>query len=223
VSASASAPAPAPGPESAAGTASSAAPDNEPLLLQHDYDGIREYDNPLPGWWKGIFLVSIVWAIAYWIWFHGGGPGKSDHEEYREALAIHDRQRAAISAREQAMVDEGFLTSLTRDSAAMARGKEVFQTNCISCHTDNGRGLVGPNLTDEFQIHGHARLDIYATVRDGVVTKGMISWGPILKGDDLARVAAFVSTLRGKNVPGGKAPEGERVGPFPDGPLVPQP
>jgi cytochrome c oxidase cbb3-type subunit 3 len=186
----------------------------EERLLAHEYDGIREYDNPTPGWWKGIFLISVVFAIGYWVWFHAGGPGKSAHAEYAEAKAQHEALRAAREAEESAGVNEQSLAALAADPAGAARGREVFLARCLACHTENGRGLVGPNLTDEFQIHGSTRIDIYETVKNGVPEKGMLAWGPVLAPEELMAVAAYAATLRGGNVPEGKAPEGVRVGPL---------
>lgn len=182
-------------------------------LMSHQYDGIQEYDNPLPGWWKACFYGSIVFAIGYWFYYHGGGPGKSEHEEYAVARKAYDDQRAAEQAAEGA-VSESTLAGRAKDAAAVARGKAVFAKYCPSCHTDNGRGLVGPNLTDDFQKHGTTRADLFKTVKGGVTGTAMIAWGETLKPDEVLDVVAFVSTLRGTNVPDGKAPEGERVGPF---------
>ncbi len=182
-------------------------------LMHHDYDGIREYDNPLPFWWKGIFVVCIAHAAAYLYWFHLGGPGLSEHEQY---AARHKEWKAvrAAAPQEQVTIDEAALTALTKDSAAVERGRGVFLKNCASCHTEDGRGLVGPNLTDRFQVHGATRLDLWQTIQTGVPDKGMLSWGPILPPAELAAVAAFVVTLRGTEVAGGKASEGHSVEPF---------
>ena len=183
-------------------------------LMAHDYDGIREYDNPMPGWWKWTYGLSVVFALGYWIWFHGGGPGKSEHAEYAEALASYQALRAERAAEESSSVSETSLAALAASPDGHERGGALFHTHCLPCHTDNGRGLVGPNLTDDFQIHGATRMDIFTTVKNGVPEKGMVAWGLVLKPDELTAVAAFVSTLRGTNVAGGKAPEGAPVGPL---------
>ena len=191
----------------------SAAPDPafEDRPLAHDYDGIDEYDNPAPFWLTSTFLVCIAFAGAYWIWFHGGGPGRTDHDEFGSAWVAHEQLRARTQASERIVVSEEILDQLAQSETTRERGKAIFVKNCTSCHTDNGRGLVGPNLTDEFQIHGVSRLDLYNTIRDGVPPKGMIAWGEVLSYDDLVAVAAHVVTLRGTNVPGGKPPEGQRI------------
>jgi len=178
--------------------------------LAHDYDGIDEYDNPAPFWLTSTFMACIAFAAGYWIWFHAGGPGRSATEELATEWADYQKVRASAKTTQVAMTEE-ILEATSHDDAVVTRGKAVFTKNCISCHTDDGRGLVGPNLTDEFQIHGVGRIDIYQTIRDGVPAKGMLAWGEILPYDDLRSVAAYVVTLRGTNVPGGKAPEGQRI------------
>lgn len=187
--------------------------DDNDRLLHHEYDGIQEYDNPLPFWWKGLFVLTIAHSAAYLYWFHGGGPGKSPQQEYTAELKAHD-QVVASAPKPAIEVNEDTLAELSKDEAVVARGQQVFVKNCASCHTENGRGLVGPNLTDRFQIHGTTRMDIYQTVTDGVLDKGMLAWGPVLPPDELAAAVSFVVTLRGKEVPDGKPPEGRKVDAF---------
>jgi cytochrome c oxidase cbb3-type subunit 3 len=184
-----------------------------PKLLAHSYDGIQEYDNPLPGWWRAIFYASMVYALGYWIWFHGGGPGTSEHQEYVAARKAYDDQRANDLA-SGGTVSEATVAARAQDGAAIEHGKAVFAKYCASCHTENGRGLVGPNLTDDFQKHGTTRADLFTVASNGVPGTAMVAWSQTLKGDELIDVVAFVSTLRGTNVPDGKAPEGDRVGAF---------
>lgn len=179
-------------------------------LIAHDYDGIREYDNPLPFWWKGIFALTIAHSAGYAYWYHLGGPGLSEHQQYAAAQREWEAVRAAAPA-EQIPIDEAALTTMAKDTEVLALGRAVFVKNCVSCHTDNGRGLVGPNLTDGFQIHGKDRLDLYQTIRNGVPEKGMLAWEPILRPDELAAVTAFVVTLRNTDVADGKAAEGRVV------------
>lgn len=179
-------------------------------LLHHEYDGIQEYDNPLPFWWSGVFVLTIVFSIGYWIWFHGPGPGKSETAQFEEKWATFEAWRAEAEAKAVVHVTPELLDQLAQDPAALDVGRRVYLQNCVGCHMDDGRGQVGPNLTDDFQIHGIGPIDIYTTIRDGVPAKGMISWGTTLKSRDMAAVAAYVSTMRGQNVPG-KPPEGTKV------------
>jgi cytochrome c oxidase cbb3-type subunit 3 len=182
-------------------------------LMHHEYDGIQEYDNPLPFWWKGIFAVTAAHAAAYFAWYHLGGPGRTEEERYAADVKELEARRAAAPAA-AVVVDEVVLASMAKDPGLVERGHVVFVKNCASCHSDKGQGLVGPNLTDTFQIHGSTRLDLYATIQNGVPDKGMLSWGPVLPPEELAAVTAFVTTLRGTDVPGGKAAEGRSVDKF---------
>jgi cytochrome c oxidase cbb3-type subunit III len=187
-----------------------------PVAAPHsdeEYDGIKELDNPQPTWFRLIFLATAVFAAGYWVYYTWGG-GTSELQAYQRDYAAYRARRAAIELAEGAAVSEESLALLARDAAALERGAAVFRQSCASCHTENGRGLVGPNLTDDFQIHGASRSDLYGTVRNGVPDKGMISWGPVLPPADLTAVVAFISTLRHTNVPGGKPPQGEKVAPF---------
>ena len=180
--------------------------------LDHEYDGIRERNNPPPGWTLVVFGASIVFAIGYWFWFHGGGPGRSDAQVYTADHASWLTTRAEAAKRE--VVSEAMLARAVLDDAVRMRGQTLFTTSCVSCHGPLGAGLLGPNLTDARQIHGSARLDIYQTIRDGVPAKGMLAWGTMMPQTDVVALAAFVVTLRGKPVTG-KAGEGAPVGAFP--------
>lgn len=183
-------------------------------LMHHEYDGIQEYDNPMPFWWKGTFVLTIAFSVAYAYWYHLGGPGLSEKEEYAAELKQHEARRAEAALKESVTIDEASLTAMAADPAQVDRGRTVFLKNCASCHTEDGRGLVGPNLTDGFQIHGSTRLDIHTTIVEGVPAKGMLAWGTILPPAEVAAAAAFVIGLRGTDVPGGKPAEGPRVDPF---------
>lgn len=179
-----------------------------------EYDGIHEVDNPQPTWFVLIFVATVVFSIGYWYWYHLGGPGKSIQQTYEAEYAEYRSKRATIEAAEGAAISEDTLAALAADGAAMERAKAVFVQSCASCHTEDGRGLVGPNLTDDFQLHGSTRSDIYTIVKNGVPDKGMIAWAPVLAPNDLAGVAAYVAKLRHTNAANGKAPQGEKVSPF---------
>lgn len=191
---------------------------NDDNLMSHSYDGIQEYDNPAPGWWSLIFLATIVFSVGYWIYYHQG-PGKSIHEEYardwkhnRKVWAEYQKKLAASAPK----TDEALLAKLAKDPATLEIGKKVFMIHCQSCHTPDGKGLVGPNLTDDYQIHGSTRMDMYTVVLNGGrKDKGMISWRPVLKPKELIAVTVYVSNMRHKNIKG-KPPEGKKVEPFPN-------
>ena len=183
-------------------------------LMAHEYDGIQEYDNPLPGWWKAFFIASIVFAPIYVYWFHLGGPGKSIHEEFDRDWASYQAWKAEAEKTHALNVTEDVLASMAKDPAVLTAGRAIFAEKCVGCHMDDARGNIGANLTDDYQIHGISRLDLYQTIRDGVPDKGMISWGATMQPREMATVAAYVSTLRVHPVANGKAPQGVKVGPF---------
>jgi cytochrome c oxidase cbb3-type subunit 3 len=182
-------------------------------LMDHAYDGIREYDNPLPGWWRAIFWGSIVFAAGYWVWFHVAGWGHTPDANYKEALAIYNDKKEVREAAEARDISEDSLTKSAGDSATVAKGKEIFTVRCVSCHAEGGKGLIGPNLTDGFQLHGTARMDILKTIRGGVPGTAMLAWGEQMSSADVIAAAAYVITLRNTNV-AGKEPQGAPVEPF---------
>jgi cytochrome c oxidase cbb3-type subunit 3 len=186
----------------------------EARILDHAYDGIREYDNPLPGWWTSIFLGTIVFAGFYLLYFHVVHWGATPDEKYQRAVVDYDGKRDLRERAELASIDEKSLAERAADGKVIERGAKVFAERCASCHGASGNGLIGPNLTDEYQRHGASRLDIYKVVRSGVPGTAMIPWGDQLAPADIVAATAFVVMLRGTNVPG-KQPEGLPAGPFP--------
>lgn len=185
----------------------------EPALLDHAYDGIREYDNPLPGWWSAVFWSTIVFAIAYAAAYHAFGWLRTPDQKYQAALAIYESRKDARDAAESANVNEQALARKAADPKVLAEGRAIFETRCASCHTATGIGLIGPNLTDHFQIHGDTRMDIFTTVKKGVPGTAMLAWGEQLSPNDVVAVAAFAISLRGQDLPG-KAREGHPVQAF---------
>ncbi len=184
---------------------SSPAPKKDEIL--HEYGDIKEMDNELPNWWLYILYGSIVFAVGYWFHYQvfksGESPTKVYNQEMAAAAAIEaDRVRSA-----GVMSNEALLT-LSRDTATVEKGKDVFTQTCVACHGPNGGGTIGPNLTDDMWLHGSAPESIFATVRDGVIAKGMPVWGAQLGAERVQAVTAYVLTLRHTNVPGGKAPQG---------------
>ena len=196
-------------------TTDAAIPEAEPedgRLLTHSYDGIREYDNPMPGWWKSIFLGSIMFAGFYGLYFHLIEWGRTPDQEYRAALADYEGKKDMRDRAEASNVSEKSLATSTQDPKLVEHGAQVFKTKCVTCHADDGRGLIGPNLTDLQQIHGSTRMDLHGTISKGVPGTAMLAWGEQLPQTDILAVAAFVITLRGKTI-AGKAGQGSPVGP----------
>jgi cytochrome c oxidase cbb3-type subunit 3 len=179
-------------------------------LLEHEYDGIREYDNPLPRWWVLIFWGSVVYSFAYVVWYHVSPHGTGVMAAYEEDMRLAREERAKQSLAEAP--SEAVLGKLMGDADLMQDAKVTFTTRCAVCHAAEGQGLIGPNLTDNHWIHGQGSLmDIYAVVSHGVPEKGMPAWELQLKPIEVRKLASFVGSLRGKNLPG-KPPEGRDVG-----------
>ncbi len=182
------------------------------VILDHSYDGIYELDNPMPGWMWVLFAGTIVFSFGYvgYYWF---GSGPSMHQEYAAVYKGYEAKRVEREKTESSSVTEEVLVAAMADHGAVERGATIFKEKCVACHGANGAGLVGPNLTDSFQIHGSSRRDIYLTIRGGVAGTAMIAWGDQLSLPDLNAAAAYTATLRGKKL-SGKGAEGNAVEAF---------
>lgn len=167
------------------------------------YDGIEEEDNHLPNWWLATLFGAIVFTFGYWLVFHTTKSMQNPREAY--AAEVEALKKSRIDA--NPMSDEA-LAEFAKDTARVDEGKQVFATTCASCHGQNAEGLVGPNLTDKFWIHGNKPTEIAKAVTDGFADKGMPPWGAILGPEKVRKVTAYVLTLKGKNLPG-KEPQGE--------------
>ncbi|MBL8922574.1 MAG: c-type cytochrome [Myxococcaceae bacterium] len=169
------------------------------------YDDILEEDNHLPNWWLAILFGTIVFGFGYWIAYHTTDTFKSPPEEYQADVEALKKARAAANP-----TSEDALVALAANTESVTEGQKVYATTCASCHGPNGEGLVGPNLTDKFWIHGNTGTDILKAVNEGFPDKGMPAWGAVI-GDTKARnVTAYVLSIRGKNLPG-KEPQGNPV------------
>ncbi len=274
------------------------------VLMDHDYDGIRELDNDLPPWWLWLFYVTIIWSAIYLVHYHVIGTGDSSAVEYmkemdpnweestakagfsieyrsplyqssedltplsRVQIAIaQEKEAARLLAEKKAMIEESVSLSdisfdeiiiaamnaasaedleklksafpdiyeayqtggsaksvaaepekvdepeieVLTDAASLASGESIFITNCATCHGKLGEGGIGPNLTDEYYLHGPTMNDIIRILNNGVTAKGMISWRGILKPQQMHEVASYIYQLRGTNPPNAKEPQGDKV------------
>jgi mono/diheme cytochrome c family protein len=273
------------------------------VLLDHDFDGIKELDNKLPPWWLYLFYITIIWGIGYLIYYHVLGIGDSSYAEYMkeidpewkatqasagfslgytspfyrsEDLTPRRRLEQALAAEAAARVAaaEGRKTDMNAgamnfeqlilaamklsspedldklrtafpaiwskyqstgseptaepaapaepeteiepltDDASLAAGKDIFEANCVTCHGKNGEGGIGPNLTDDYFLHGRGMNSTVKVITNGVPAKGMIAWRGILKEDQIRQVASYILTMHGTNPPNAKAPQGEKIEPM---------
>ena len=185
--------------------------------LGHNYDGIRELDNNLPPWWKYGFYLTIGIGFVYLIHFHVLqlgflspiiGPGVSSAEEYEAEMIAAEEEKALRLEKVANLVDETTVEALA-DAGSINNGGATYQKYCLSCHGAEGQGGIGPNLTDQYWIHGGSIKDMFATIKYGVLEKGMQPWKDLLKPKEIQEVASFIKTLEGTNPPNPKEPQGE--------------
>ncbi len=185
--------------------------EHDPLLMEHEVDGIRELDNKLPRWWVWLFYGTIIFAVGYLGYYHVYGkirPGKVklSRDEYLAEMAIGNQIKSNAMAK-----FEGEIVSLepSKDPVVVAQGKQTFLTLCAPCHRPDAGGLVGPNLTDDYWIHGSKFSDNVRTIWNGVPEKGMVTWKTVLKPKQVYEVASYIYTLRGTHPPNPKPPENQ--------------
>lgn len=181
-------------------------PFKDPLLMDHDADGIRELDNNLPRWWVWLFNICILFAVCYLAYFHVFKLGDLQAAQYVKESKEGDTIKAsALKAFEDS------LPTLTpsKDPAVLDHGHAIFLHNCAPCHRADGGGLVGPNLCDDYWIHGSNFVDNLHTIVNGVPGKGMLTWRGVLKPGEIHAVASYIYTLRGTHPPNPKPPENQ--------------
>jgi len=178
----------------------------DPLLLDHEYDGIRELNNKLPRWWVWLFNLSIVFAVIYFGYYHVLGKGRLMAAQYTAEMKIGDQIKARAVADFEAKM--GSLQPAT-DPQALAQGRETFLTLCAPCHRPDAGGLVGPNLTDDYWIHGSNFVDNLKVIWNGVPSKGMVTWKGVIKPAVIHNVGSYIYTLRGTKPVNPKPPENQ--------------
>ena len=181
----------------------------DPLDTGRDYDGIREHDNRLPNWWLFTLFGAIVFGFGYWTYYHMLKAGPSLKDEYRAELQVAAEKAEALAKARGAITDD-VLIAMSSNPSTVEKGAAQFQKTCAACHGPTGAGLIGPNLTDDYWLHGAKPTEILKTVNGGVPDKGMPSWGPVLGQEGVESVVAFVLTIKGKHLQG-KAPQGDLV------------
>jgi len=179
----------------------------EEIMFDHDFDGIRELDSKVPPWFSWLFILTIIFAIYYMLHYHVFGTGDLMHEEYNQEVMAATLEKEALM-KSGAFVNEETVTYLTEPTELEA-GKAIYEANCIACHATDGGGIVGPNLTDKYWIHGGGIKNVFKVIKYGVVEKGMISWQTQLNPNQMQEVASYVLSLQGTTPAAPKQPEGE--------------
>jgi cytochrome c oxidase cbb3-type subunit 3 len=180
------------------------------ILLDHDYDGIRELDNVLPPWWVNLFYATIIFGLVYIVRFHVVNDYTQAQEFDQEvALAnIEIEKNKAANPVEEVTVDK---VTLLTDAESLAKGKEIFVNACAACHKADGGGTVGPNLTDEFWINGGGIKNVFKLIAEGSKNNPtMVGWAKTLGTKEVQKVSSYVISLQGTKPAGAKPAEGEK-------------
>ncbi|MCC5939390.1 MAG: c-type cytochrome [Lunatimonas sp.] len=179
------------------------------LMLDHSYDGIVELDNFMPPWLKYLFYVTIVFGVVYVLNYSVFGIGKTQIEEYEQELYVAQLEAEARQALAVSVIDE---TNVQFDATgpSLKAGQTIYENNCVACHAIDGGGGVGPNLTDEYWIHGGSIEDVFKVVKYGVIEKGMIPWQDQLSPEEMQQVSSYILTLVGTTPANPKAPQGDK-------------
>jgi cytochrome c oxidase cbb3-type subunit 3 len=180
------------------------------LMMDHDFDGIVELDNPTPAWFMGLFYATITFAVVYLLNYHVFEWSPLQDEEYAIEMKAADVEKAAFLAKSGNLIDENSV-KLSTDPGELAAGKAIYLQNCVACHGTLGEGSIGPNLTDDSWIHGGTVNAIFKTLKYGVPEKGMIAWEKILSPKQTSDLSNYILSLQGSNPPNPKAPEGVKL------------
>lgn len=176
------------------------------VLLDHDYDGIKELDNSLPPWWKYGFYITIVVGVIYLFNYHVSGSGLNPDQEYAAEMEAGKKQEELYKAKTKDLVDENNVT--LADASGIALGKGLYTQSCVACHGANGEGGIGPNLTDEYWLHGGSLNDIYKTIKIGYPEKGMQAWQSMYSPVQIKQLTSYVRSLLGTKPANPKDPQG---------------
>lgn len=180
----------------------------EDIMLDHDYDGIKELDNVLPPWWVYLFYGTIIFSVIYLVRFHVVGD-YTQTEEFNKEIELAELEKSKLPKDPAEEVSYETVVAVT-DAASLAKGKEIFTNACAACHKADGGGLVGPNLTDKHWINGGGIKNVFKLISEGSKNNpSMVAWKANLSSKDIQSVASYVLSLQGSNPPGGKPAEGE--------------
>ncbi len=194
------------------------ASDERDVVLDHEYDGIKEYDNPTPGWWNFIFFATVAFSYWYFLYYHTSTVSTSVAQTYENDVS--DDLKKRFSTIGDLEPDETTLVKYMNDAEWSAVGASVFKTNCVSCHGPEAAGQIGPNLTDDHWKDVRQLVDVAHVISNGAAAGAMPAWKTRLHPNEVVLVAAYVASLRGKNLPGPRGAEGEKIAPWPTEPAA---
>ena len=180
--------------------------------LKEDFDGISELDNPPPPWFMWLFYSCVIFAGIYLVRYSWLNYAPNQQEEYAQKMQKLNTEKAAYLAKTADNVDENTVT-LEKSPEKLAEAKTLFQEKCAACHGQNGEGKNGPNLTDDYWIHGNSVKDVFKTIKHGVLEKGMVAWKEQISPAKMKAVSSYVLSLRGSNPAGAAPPQGEKMEP----------
>jgi cytochrome c oxidase cbb3-type subunit 3 len=186
--------------------------DDDKIIEGYEYDGITELDNPCPKWLMYIFYFTAFLAV-FFLGYHFGSSSKNKIvESYMKKLKDAQSQRTTVVVEQVPEVSESELAALLQEPTELASGEEFFVDKCAICHGQAGEGLIGPNLIDNYWIHGTGKIsEIAITIRSGIPDKGMVAWQGRIPEENILQIAAYVKSLKGNQVEGAKEPDGKLI------------
>ncbi len=173
-------------------------------LLDHEIDDIRELDNLLPRWWVWLFNLTIVYGVLYLGYYHVFKVGDLQSAEYAKETKVGEQLKSAAITKFESGI--AMLTPTT-EPTTLTEGRQIFTTYCAPCHRPDGGGLVGPNLCDDYWIHGSNYVDNVKIIIEGVPAKGMLTWRGVLNPNQIKAVSSYIYTFRGTHPPNPKPAE----------------
>lgn len=187
---------------------SATVPNEEDVMLDHNYDGIIELDNSLPPWWVKMFYITIIIAVIYMFHYHIFKTGKLQTDEYNSELQIAELEKESFRKLSASNVDETTVTFLNA-AEELEQGKTLFISKCSPCHGKNAEGIVGPNLTDEYWMHGGGIKNVFKSIKYGIPQKGMIAWETQMTPIDIQKVASYILSIKGSKPANAKEAQGD--------------
>lgn len=183
-------------------------------LLEHEYDGIREYDNPIPGWWHWLFVLSIVFSVVYFMYYHIGTISSTIHDDW-QAQQVAEFQRI-FGTLGELQPDQATILRMMKNPQMMAVAQGIFVGNCAACHGRDGGGITGPNLTDDNYKNIRTIEDLYTVITKGAANGAMPAWEQRLLPNERIILASYVASLRGTTPANPRPVEGSRIDAWPE-------